>query len=189
MSFFDNPKNAGLALMVLAVIELVAAAVAIYDAVQPKLDTNILLVAIAALICAVLYFLFARRVREGMSKIDILANFVIVNGLCMAIPAVVSLVISLEVGIVGIILGVIVVLIGKRINDNTTDTLDKIIWIVLVLIFIISVLGSFVALFGVFNGTMLEILLNVVTAVSSFMVAVFMLLLLLDSEVRKQMGM
>lgn len=189
MSFFDNSKNAGLALMVLAVLELAGAAVAIANAVHPKFDVNLLLVAIGSLICAVLYLLFARRVREGMSKIDILANFIIVAGICMVVAGVFSAVISVSAGVVNAIIGVIIVLIGKRINDNSTDTFDKIIWIVLVLLFLLSVLGGFIALFGMFSGEPLTMIVNILSTVSIFVVAVFMLLLLFDPEVRKQMGM
>jgi len=190
MSFFDNPKNAGLAFMVLAVIEIIGAIIALADAfTADEIKIGAILVGVGGLLSAVLYFYFGRSVRDGMSKIDILANFVMVNGLIYIIGGVFGLVNDVGSGIVSIIIGIIIVLIGKRINDNSQDTFDKIIWIVLLILFILGALGSLFAIFGVFNGDILTILMNVLVTVSSIVVAVFMLLLLFDADVKKQMGM
>lgn len=186
MSFFDNPKNASLALMVLAVLELIGAVVAIVASFNPFVIGN-LLVGIGALICAVLYFAFAKKVAT-MAKIDILANYIILFGLINIIGGVFSVVVSIGAAIVGIIIGVIVILVGKRINDGQVDTLDKIIWIVLMLLFILSFIGSLGMFIGI-GGDILNILVVVASAVANLVVSIFMILLLLDPEVKQKMGM
>ena len=186
MSFFDNPKNASMALMILAVIELIGAIVSVAVSVNP-FELGNLLIGIGAVICAVLYFMFAKRVAT-MAKIDILANFIILFGLVSIIGGVFTVVASIGSAIVGIIIGVIVILIGKRINDGQVDTFDKILWIVLMLLFILSFIGSLGMFIGI-GGEIIDILVGVLAAVSSLVVSIFMILLLLDPEVKQKMGM
>ena len=56
MSFFTEPKNAGLALMVVAVLNIIAGIVGIYDGATNGFDTGAVVVSVGAIICAILLF-------------------------------------------------------------------------------------------------------------------------------------
>ncbi|MGN0138698.1 MAG: hypothetical protein ACI381_08850, partial [Candidatus Methanomethylophilaceae archaeon] len=79
------------------------------------------------------------------------------------------------------ILGLIICYCGKKINDGKETTLDKILWIILLVIFVIEILANIVMLVGFPIGTLMGI--------CGIIIYVFMTLLLLDGEVKKAMGM
>ncbi|MGN0098408.1 MAG: hypothetical protein ACI38Y_03665 [Candidatus Methanomethylophilaceae archaeon] len=149
-----------------------------------------IVVAIGLIITAVIYFKYGSKVRSGAisAKIDILASFVNVVGVISVINGVFKVIAGLAGdrsliadGVVGIILGLIVCYCGKKINDGKETTLDKILWIILLVIFVIYILVNIMALIAFPIGTLLGI--------CRIIIYVFMTLLLLDGEVKKAMGM
>ena len=192
MSFFDQPKNAGLAMIVVAIVEVIAAIINIVAAATADdgIDFSGIIVAIGLIITAVIYFKYGSQVRSGAisAKIDILASFVnvvgvisIVNGVFQIIAGVAGGAGLIGNGVINIIIGLIICFCGKKINDGKETTLDKIIWIILLVIFVIEILANIVMLIGFPIGTLMGI--------CGIIIYVFMTLLLLDGEVKKAMGM
>ena len=204
MSFFSENRTAGIALMVLGAINLIVAIVALATALTAK---NIVISAVVAcfgpLIMAVLYFRFGVSIKNGgvPKKIDILAYFVRLAGLSEIIIAVFNLRNAWEtqgawaaIGAlaISIIIGLIILFIAGRINDGKQDTGDKIIWIILVVLFAVSALLDIFAVVGVIAaGVTLDLafLSLVIVPIVSFIIDVFMLLLLFDSDVKREMNM
>ena len=192
MSFFDQPKNAGLAMIVVAIVEVIAAIINIVAAATADdgIDFSGIIVAIGLIITAVIYFKYGSQVRSGAisAKIDILASFVnvvgvisIVNGVFQIIAGVAGGAGLIGNGVINIIIGLIICFCGKKINDGKETTLDKILWIILLVIFVIEILANIVMLVGFPIGTLMGI--------CGIIIYVFMTLLLLDGDVKKAMGM
>ena len=192
MSFFDEPKNAGLAMIVVAIVQVIAAIANIV--VSATAEGGIyfagIIIAIGLLITSVIYFKYGSSVRSGAisAKIDILASFVnvigviaIINGFFNVIAGIAGASGYVGSGIIGIILGLVICYCGKKINDGKETTLDKILWIILLVIFVIEILANIVMLIGFPIGTLMGI--------CGIIIYVFMTLLLLDGEVKKAMGM
>ena len=149
-----------------------------------------IIIAIGLLITSVIYFKYGSSVRSGAisAKIDILASFVnvigviaIINGFFNVIAGIAGASGYVGSGIIGIILGLVICYCGKKINDGKETTLDKILWIILLVIFVIEILANIVMLIGFPIGTLMGI--------CGIIIYVFMTLLLLDGEVKKAMGM
>ncbi len=194
MSFLDNPKNAGTVLWLIGIIQIVLGVVNIVlGALGVEVDgEEIDLVegvvnGIGTIIIGFLYFGFGKAVRSGeiSTKWDILVRFIYLFGMQLIISGIFTYsadAVDWAVQIVvGIILGLIVFWIVKRMTDGKTDTLDKIIWILLLLIFIISAIVDILAMLAFPVGTIMGI--------AGFIVDAFMIICLLDNEVKAKMGM
>lgn len=196
MSFFDNTKVAGLALTVIGLLMIVAGFLQIYNGatMDGGIGENIgyVIAGIGALIAAVLYFIYGNKVRKGVisAKIDILGNYVRIVGVTTIVANIFAAIgglmssISFWDCVIMIILGFIVIWIGSKINDGKTTTFDKILWIVLLVVFVILFLVNFVGIFT--NG------FDIVTILKSVCYAVvylFMTVFLLDGDVKSKMGM
>lgn len=199
MAFF-SAKNAGLAFMILAVVEVIAAILLIVLSFMDIEDLKkystayFIIVAVGALIAACLYFTFGKKVRDGevSNKIDILAQYVkivgivtIVGGICGAVAEAVGLDdvsfgAALGGAVISIILGLIIMFIASKINDGKQTTGDKVIWIILLVIFvllIIAAVGEIITIIGAPVG------------ICDLIIYVFMLSLLVDPEVKSEMNM
>ena len=199
MAFF-SAKNAGLAFMILAVVEAIVAVLMIVLSFMDIEDLKkystayFIIVAVGALIAACLYFTFGKKVRNGevSNKIDILAQYVkivgivtIVGGICTAVAEAVGLDdvsfgAALGGAVISIILGLIIMFIASKINDGKQTTGDKIIWIILLVIFvllIIAAVGEIITIIGAPVG------------ICDLIIYVFMLTLLVDPEVKSEMNM
>lgn len=189
MSFFTEPKNAGLALMVVAALNIVAGIVGIYDGATGGFDTGAVVVAVGAIVCAIIFLLFGMKLKDGMfSKIEIVSNYVRVIGTTTIIGGVFALGYvangvdgAVGASIVTIIFGLIIMWCASKIGDGKVGVVDKIIWIILVIIMVFCILASIVSLLDFFLGTII--------AICDIIVYVFMLLLLLDGDVKSKMGM
>lgn len=182
MSFFDNPKNAGLALIIVAILNLIGAIIAIYEGATGEFSLGAVLAGVGAVIVAILYFGYGKKIRSGSgSKVEILAGFVMVVGIGTIIAGIFGLVQSISGGIVSIIVGLIIIFCAKKINDGKTTTIDKIIWILLLIAFILGIIGGLLELLAFPIGTIMGI--------CDIILYVFMLLLLIDPEVKDAMGM
>jgi hypothetical protein len=129
-------------------------------------------------------------------KIDILAAYVrvvgvitIINGIFLAIAMVIigADLLSEAIGaIISIIVGLIIIFISTKINDGKQSTGDKIIWILLLIFFIIDVIASILSIIAGFDPFSLS---TIVTGICATIAYLFMLILLFDSDVKKEMGM
>lgn len=196
MSFFDNTKVAGWGLFIMGILMIISAILKIWDGATADggIGENLSLVVagIGALIAAFIYFGFGNSVRKGTisDKIEVLARFVttvgaaaVVIGFFGAIAGLWGEQISTWSNIVTLIIGLIIIYIGSKINDGKTTTFDKILWIILVIVFIVEFILS---LCNIFDGTGW---VNILTSILMAIVYLYMLAFTFDGDVRKKMGM
>ncbi len=196
MSFFDNTKITGLALTIIGLLMIVAGILQIYDGatMDGGLGENVgyVIAGIGALIAAVMYFLYGNKVRTGAisTKISILGNYVRIVGATTVVVNIFAAIgglmssISFWDCVIMIILGLIVIWIGSKIDDGKTTTFDKILWIVLLLVFVVLFIVNFVGIFT--NG--LDVI-SIIKSVCYAVIYLFMAAFLLDGDVKKKMGM
>ncbi len=199
MSFFEEPKNAGMAIIIVGILEMIVAIVAIVlGALGTEIDDDtkftigMAVTGIGSLICGFIYLGFGKKVRGGSiaAKIDILATFVRIAGLCTIIGGVFSaignIVDGVELGqeivsaIITIILGLIIMWIAGKINDGKQTTGDKIVWILLLVIFVIEIILAILLIVTIVGAPL---------GICYLIIYVFMLMLLLSSDVKAEMGM
>ena len=192
MSFFDHTKIAGWGLFLCAILMIISAIISIYNGAVKEGDDRLALVVagIGALLAAFIYFGFGNSVRKGeiSKKIDVLAQFVktvgvatIVASLFGAIAGTWGVSISTWSNVGMIILGIIVCWIAGKINDGKTTNFDRILWIILVVVFLVFFL---LRLSGAFGGAWYDILSSILMAI----VYLYMLIFMFDGDVRKKMG-
>ena len=205
MSFFKENRTAGIALIILGVINLIGALAALVGVFTAKdIIVSAAVSCIGPIIMAVLYFRFGMSIKHGSisKKIDILAYFVRLAGLESIIVPIFNLwnawenaggLIAISGLIISIIIGLIILAVSSRINDGKQDTLDKVIWIILVVLFAISAIINVWAVISVFiDGKLtldLGILDNVSLPIVNVIIATFMLCALFDSDVQREMNM
>ena len=195
MSFFDNPRNAGLALMIVGLIQIIFGgiiSIALGAMNYEGYSTASIVLGVGYIITGAILFMFGSKVRGGTvsAKIDILAGYVKVVGICIIISGIFSAISVVAIGgdlgsaivsiIISIIIGLIVLFISSKINDGKQTTGDKIIWVILLLAFIIYLILAIleiITIIGIING------------ICDLIISVFMLMLLFDGEVKKEMGM
>lgn len=188
MAFF-TAKNAGIAFMIAAILNIIGAIVAVIL----MRDTNLAgaaVMAIGGIICALLYFIYGNKVRKGeiSDKIEILAQFVKIVGLVQIISAIFNAagnaVSGAEIGIVGlivsIIIGLIIIFISTRINDGKQTTGDKIIWIILLIAFVICLIVAILEIIAI---------ITIIYGICDLIIYIFMIVLLTDPEVKSAMNM
>ena len=199
MAFF-SAKNAGLAFMILAVVTAIAAIVMIalsfmdIEDLKKYSTAYFIIAAVGSLIGACLYFAFGKKVRDGAipQKIDILAEYVkivgivtIIGGICNAVAQAVgqddiSFGAALGGAVISIILGLIILFISSKINDGKQTTGDKVIWILLLVIFVLLIIAAI--------GEII-VIITLPIGICDLLVYVFMLSLLVDPEVKAEMNM
>ncbi len=199
MSFFSDPKHAGLAFMIVGILSIIGGIITIaFGAMEYQLNDDTVFthgyiaIGLGSLIAGLLYTGYGSKVRGGAiaAKIDILANFVriagivaIVNGVFSAIGGIIDgadLGAEIVSAIISIIIGLIIIWIASKINDGKQSIGDKIIWILLLIVFVIEIIIAILAIIS---------LIGIIYGICYLIIYVFMLILLLDGEVKAEMGM
>ena len=189
MSFLDNPRNAGTVLWIIGILNIILGLVSIIMGVIDD-DTDLVygvINGIGGIIIGIIYFGFGKSIRAGeiSEKWDILTRFVLVSAMAVAIGGIFGY--DEDLGqyavniVVSLIIALIIFWIYKRMTDGKADTVDKILWVLLVLFFIISAIFDIIALIAFPIGTIMGI--------AGLIVDLFMLLALLDNDVKAKMGM
>lgn len=202
MSFVDNQKLVGTAFTVIGILFIIAALVQFAGAITMEgglgEHVGFAIAAVGAILAAIVYFKYGNSVRTGAlsGKLNILGNYVLVVGVTTIIVGFFSAIGGLMSelpfwdNVIMIILGLIVVWAGKKILDGKETTIDKILWILLTIIFLVLFIVNFVGIFGSFGaGDILNIVVELLTAVCYSIVYLFMLCYMFDGEVKKGMGM
>lgn len=201
MSFVDNQKLVGTAFTIIGILFIIAALVQLVGAFSEEGWTNKLgavIAAIGAILAAILYFKYGNSVRkeELTGKLNILGSYVLVVGVTTVIVNIFAAIggiigeISFWDSLIMVILGIIVIWAGKKITDGKETTIDKILWIILTIVFLVLFVLNFVGIFGSFgSGEALTIIISFITSVCYAVVFLFMLLYMFDGEVKKGMGM
>ncbi|MBR4503473.1 MAG: hypothetical protein IKP20_00580 [Candidatus Methanomethylophilaceae archaeon] len=206
MSFFDDNKTLGTALIVIGAIQFILGIVALVGAVSGGIDGPTAVAAIGPIIVAILYFAFGWKIRNSQitNKLDILAQYVKLAGLGVIINAVFSIwntyddaggkigttLVSLAIAV---IIGLIIIGISTRINDGKKDNLDRVIWIILLILFALGAIFNFIGLIGqiiaVFGSFSLTYLANLVITIANLIICIFMVCLLFNKDVKEGMNM
>lgn len=196
MSFFDNTKTVGWVMFIIGILSLVAALVKIVNGATHDGDfvdkIGYVIAGIGSLIGAFLLFKFGNGVRTGAisSKLKIVAGFVKVVGAMSVVAGIFGIVGGIIIfssnwsvltgGVISLVLGAIVLFFGGKIDDGKNTGFDKILWIVLVVIFALLMISSLLAI-----GS--EGALNIITAICGFIMYLFILVFMFDKEVKDAM--
>ena len=205
MAFFDNQSHAGLALLLLAIVSIVMAIVTIVWEVVDGGDIILanVIMAVGTLLGGFLYLAFAQRVRGqsgsnivsdklGVSggalndKFDIVCEFVKVYAMVRIVAGVFEIIAGilnnslLANGVIDIIIGLIVLFLYKKITDGKDSLVDKIVWIILLILFLLTIIGGVIALFGI---------ITIPLGICMMIIGVFMFMALLDKDVKAKFGM
>ena len=200
MSFLDNTKTAGTALWIVGILMIISALLTIIcGVVDDEMNDHVIgwvILGIGSLICALVYFAFGKSVKSGevSDKFDIVTKFVYVVGYTTIIGGVFAALCGfgfddiggyLVSGIISIVLGFVILWIHKKITDGNISTFDRIMWILLLVIFVICFISSF---FGI-GGSGLALAVNIIIAICNIVIYLFMIAFMLDNSVKAKFGM
>lgn len=191
MSFLSDNKNFGLAMMVAGILMAIIAVVNIVL----HFTLGVAITAVGSIIYGLMIVGVGSSTRKGeiSQKLDILGKYVFVVGAGLIVTSLFAAIgVAVELGLVGVVAGIITVIISliigliiiwisKKMTDGQVSTIDRVIWIILVIMFIISILGAIMQMLG----GILAFLLGVCNLV----IFLFLLSALFDPEVKKAMGM
>ena len=200
MSFLDNTKTAGTALWIVGILMIISALLTIIcGVVDDEMNDHVIgwvILGIGSLICALVCFAFGKSVKSGevSDKFDIVTKFVYVVGYTTIIGGVFAALCGfgfddiggyLVSGIISIVLGFVILWIHKKITDGNISTFDRIMWILLLVIFVICFISSF---FGI-GGSGLALAVNIIVAICDIVIYLFMIAFMLDNSVKAKFGM
>ena len=203
MSFFDNPKNFGLAAIVIGAVSMLAGIVGIVKGVlADPIATGIVVAAVGTILYGVLILGVGLPVYKGeeSDKLTILGMFVRFVGLATIVVGVFtgagqiiddSLAVGVTTIVIQAVLGLVLIWIAGRIVDGSVDTLDRIVWIILLVVFAILTVFALVSIFIPFFAELavLDLLVEVVLSLCQFILYAFLLVSVLSNEVKSAMGM
>ena len=195
MSFFDNTKIVGWMLFVIGILSLIDAIIQIVNGATSDggIVDNIgyVIAGLGALIGALILFGFGNKVRVGAvsSKLAIVAGFVKTIGAMTVVSGIFGIIGGIIVassnwgvlggGVICLILGLIILFFGGKIDDGKNTGFDKILWVILVVIFAILMVSN---LFAIGGGV-----LDIISAVCGFIMYLFILVFMFDKEIKKAM--
>jgi hypothetical protein len=203
MSFFDNPKNFGLAAIVIGAVSMLAGIIGIVQGVlADPIATGIVVAAVGTILYGVLILGVGLPVYKGeeSDKLTILGMFVRFVGLATIVVGVFtgagqiiddSLAVGVTTIVIQAVLGLVLIWIAGRIVDGSVDTLDRIVWIILLVVFAILTVFALVGIFIPFFAELavLDLLVEVVLSLCQFILYAFLLVSVLSNEVKSAMGM
>lgn len=189
MSFLDNSRNAGTALWIVGIVEILLGIVGlVLGIIDDETDTLTAVIGgLGTIVVGALYFGFGKDIRSGAisAKWDIVCRFVMLTATVLFVSGIFGY--NGEVAnwigniVVGLILALIVYWVYKHMTDNKTDTLDKILWLVLVVVMVLSLLANLVSILAFPIGT--------IEGICGVIISLFLLVALFDNDVKSKMGM
>ncbi|WP_400233600.1 hypothetical protein [Methanomethylophilus alvi] len=200
MSFLDNTKTAGTALWIVGILMIISALLTIIcGVVDDEMNDHVIgwvILGIGSLICALVYFGFGKSVKSGevSDKFDIVTKLVYVVGYTTIIGGVFSALCGfgfgdiggyLVNGIVHIVFGFVILWVYKKITDGNVTTFDRIIWILLLVIFVICFITYFLGI----EGSGLALAVSIIVAICNIVIYLFMIAFMLDNSVKAKFGM
>jgi len=159
MSFFDDNRRVGLALIVIGIIDIIATLaliVVLYYYIPADLAVDFITSAaistVGTAIFGILIILFGKNVRKGPNdKVAILSGLfrvlgiaAILTGLCSAISNVMltGSGTAIVTSAIGIITGLIYLWVSFKIAGGNKNVIGQILWVILLIFSLISILGS-----------------------------------------------
>jgi len=190
MSFFDETKNFGLMAMIAGLVMVLSAILWVVDGYDLGL--------IGVLIAGLLLLIFGLGVYQGESKLNIgslfdegvtskfglVVAFIIIVGVIDIVQGIFAL------NIMSIVVGVLLILFGFLMKMDLSPILEKIIWIILLIVFLLGIIiNGILSVVGAFGGEPLGIVLNVLNAVAYLVIYIMLFLYMLSPEVKSRMSM
>ena len=189
MSFFDETKNFGLMAMIAGLVMVLSAILWVVDGFDLGL--------IGVLIAGLLLLIFGLGVYQGESKLNIgslfdegvtskfglVVAFIIIVGVIDIVQGIFAL------NIMSIVVGVLLILFGFLMKMDLSPILEKIIWIILLIVFLLGIISGILSVVGAFGGEPLWIVLNVLNAVAYLVIYNMLFLYMLSPEVKSRMSM
>jgi hypothetical protein len=189
MSFFDETKNFGLMAMIAGLVMVLSAILWVVDGFDLGL--------IGVLIAGLLLLIFGLGVYQGESKLNIgslfdegvtskfglVVAFIIIVGVTGIVQGIFAL------NIMSIVVGVLLILFGFLMKMDLSPILEKIIWIILLIVFLLGIISGILSVVGAFGGEPLWIVLNVLNAVAYLVIYIMLFLYMLSPEVKSRMSM
>jgi len=208
MSFFDNNKTVGLALVIAGLITLV---MGIGNAVAGVMDgdgNNAKIAAvcfgIAALIFGILIFGYGFKVRGGPNdQSDIVSGLIRIVGVATILQALFNAIgayfttadsgsiatavwAAIVSMIVSIIIGLILIWAAGKVAGNSKNVISKLLWIILVVVFLVLAVLTLVHAFPIGSG--ITGILVLVSAICMFFVYLYCFIAMLSKDVKSSMG-
>jgi len=165
MSFFGNTKIMGLVIIVAGIISLIGGIIAAVTAIMQIDDLGDaapqILKAIGALVVGIGLLWCGINIRKASDGSAALRIFVRVFGLIVIVNAVLGLIgaiigkedLGLAGFIIALIIGLIILWVGNKIAGKNKNVLSKLLWIILIVVFIILAISQLVTLLGLdFNA-------------------------------------
>ena len=200
MMFFQDTRSVGIVFWIVVFLLLIYAVILIIGALSEELVVTPeyvyderrfgLAIGISSVVSAVIYGLNAHRMMcRKWSRIEVLRSYVLTVGLCTLIEGLGESVavyffteeaeIALAMAVITAVLAFVIVLISMVIAKGKKGIVKMIIWAILVIAFVLMVLDSL---------TPAENYWEYASHIAHLLIGFFMLSLLLDRDVRTEMG-
>lgn len=203
MSLLDNPKNFGLAAIVIGIVSLLVGIMAIIGGLFAEgIALGAIVTAVGTILYGLLIFGIGMPIYKGeeTNSLSILGKFVNVIGIATIVVGIFAGAGSIIDGslgggiseiVIGLIFGLILIWVATKILDGSVDIMDKIIWVILLIVFIVL---SIVALVGIitpfFAGfSIIDAVFFAILSLCQFILYAFLLIAVLSKDVKKAMGM
>ncbi len=198
MSFFDDTSNFGKVLTIAGLIMALASLVSLIYAAVYDWGWDYIIVPVGTLIYGLMIAGVGRRVISGeiSQKIDMVGSFVAIVGAGFIVQGFFSMIGAAAVGaagagiggfVISLILGVITIYIARSVVDGKVTTMDRFLWILLLVIFAVMFILS---LIGIFSGWgSIPGALDAIASLFLMLVYAFLIMMLLSDDVKVEMGM
>ena len=190
MSFFDEPKNAGTLLLIIALLNIILSVIVVF-AIKPYKDMELwkqIIMLVGSVLVAAIYAILGLDIQKGecrfkigeffndvKSKFGVLlaitatAGIVdIISGISTAFGSPASGIYSIVVGILLIVMAYIMVTGNKEAN--------QVVWVILLILYILMLIGSIIACLALIGIPML-------------LLSIILITFLISPEVKSKMGM
>ncbi|MCL2295899.1 MAG: amiloride-sensitive sodium channel family protein [Methanomassiliicoccaceae archaeon] len=211
MSFLTN-KSVGLMLIIIGLINIIAGLARAVNGVLEAEGTYLTIAAIcfgiANLISGVLILGYGFKVRGGPNdESDIVSGLIIIIGTATILNAIFlaagsfftnydadaaigsAIWAAIVTLIVQIVLGLILIWAGRKVGGKNKNVLSKLLWIILIVVFLILAIWQFVTLFkdGIDLGN-LDGILALIGAICWAVVYIYCFIAMLSADVKESMG-
>lgn len=191
MSFFDDANNAGLALIIVSVFQALSAVIMLGTTLNRGFEWAVVLLVLGQLVCSFLYFKLGIDFRaQPYPGTTLLSSYIRVVGMATIIIGVASIGFGVFSAMVNVAVGLVIFWIYLRVDSGKGDNIDRVLWYVLVLAFVIMCISSFGSIVSSLVGLLstLSAVSELLTGIANLFIGVFMLLVLLENAVRMSMG-
>lgn len=195
MSFLNETKNFGLILMILGLIEIFVGAYMLVD----SLDTKLSIISIGTIIAGVLYVIagdmiytqktgpLASMFEGGIdTKFGVVTGYVYLAGFCITILGLCTTLDGGD-GLIIAIFGVIMAIIAWALCNGNKGTVDKILYVVLVILFLlVAITGVWAIIDMPANSDTIALIAEYIRYVMNIVMALVVFIYLLSAEVKEK---